>query len=151
MLEQQQSKDVVKLSSITIRAVSGIGEEAATEIDATAEALLAGAQEVVGNLHQLAEAIREHTSTASKQLSEFCDKACLVLAGTRDLQTRLANAGQALAGQQADGQATPRQPGRQGQADPPPAPPTAPAELPGYLSRELAKAAEQLNGGDHER
>jgi hypothetical protein len=46
------------------------------------------ANEVANDLRKLATAIREHGKVASVHVSDFCNKATIVMEGIRDLQDR---------------------------------------------------------------
>jgi hypothetical protein len=88
---QRPSPDAnpLRLATATIRAVDRIGLAACNEIGQTADEVVRGAHEVADHLRTLVIAIQEHSTIASDHVSDFCNRATLVLEGVRNLQAKL--------------------------------------------------------------
>jgi methyl-accepting chemotaxis protein len=81
--------DPIQMAGLTVRAVEQIGSAASAEIDKAAQELLAEAQKVADNLHDLAEAIREHSRIAGEHVAAYCAHSTNVLETVRKLQEGL--------------------------------------------------------------
>jgi hypothetical protein len=84
-----RTADPIALANVTVQAVDQIGDAAAKEIIATAEALQDGASKIALKLRDLAEAMRAHTRLASDHVAEFCNKATAAVEMVRELEQRL--------------------------------------------------------------
>lgn len=81
--------DPIQMAGLTVRAVDQIGAAASEEIEKAAQELVAEAQKVADNLHELAAAIREHSRIAGEHVAAYCAHSTNVLETVRKLQEGL--------------------------------------------------------------